>query len=385
MAAPGEKDPRAAIAPGEKDPRAAGEPAAGAAAPAGAAPRAVDLPLDEDGARRVVRDSLFWGVRGEARELPGAVVEARPGALLGRGVRTVVAIGAFDGLHLGHRALLAAAAEDARRRGVPCVAVTFDPDPAEVLGEPTPNARLLSCADRSRGLLALGADAVVRFRFDAALAATGIEEFVRDRLCALAAPVSVHVGTNFSFGRGGEGTPSSLAELGRTYGFEVSPHDLVPYAGSPISATRVRGLLATGSLDLASDLLGRCHFVRGTVEHGRGEGRAFGFPTANVVSDPTDALPREGVYACYLVSGASAWPAATNVGAPPTFSAPKPAFMEANLIGFSGNLYGRSVRVVFVRRLRDSRRFESTDELRRVVLGNIEWVQRNLGGSGLEV
>lgn len=372
-------------APGEKDPRPEGEPAAGAAAPAGPAPRAVDLPLDEDGARRVVRDSLFWGVRGEARELPGAVVEARPGARLGRGVRTVVAIGAFDGLHLGHRALLAAAAEDARRRGVPCVAVTFDPDPAEVLGVPAPSSRLLSCADRSRGLLALGADAVVRFRFDAALAATGIEEFVRDRLCALAAPVSVHVGTNFSFGRGGEGTPSSLAELGRAYGFEVSSHDLVPYAGSPISATRVRGLLAAGSLDLASDLLGRCHFVRGTVEHGRGEGRAFGFPTANVVSDPLDALPREGVYACYLVSGASAWPAATNVGAPPTFSAPKPAFMEANLIGFSGNLYGRSVRVVFVRRLRDSRRFDSTDELRRVVLGNIEWVQRNLGGSGLEV
>lgn len=379
MADPVEKDPRAMAAPAEKDPRAAATLAATAA---GGAP---ELPLDEAGARRLVRDSLFWGVRGEECELAGAVVEARPGVRLERGQRTVVAIGAFDGLHLGHRALVAAAAADARRRGVPCVAVTFDPDPAEVLGAPAPNERLLSCADRARGLLALGADAVVRFRFDAALAATGIEEFVRDRLCAIAAPVSVHVGTNFSFGRGGEGTPSSLAGFGRAYGFEVLPHDLVPSGGSPISATRVRGLLAAGSLEEANVLLGRCHFVRGVVEHGRGEGRAFGFPTANVVSDPLDALPREGVYACYLVSGASAWPAATNVGAPPTFSAPKPAFMEANLIGFSGNLYGRSVRVVFVRRLRDSRRFDSTDELRRVVLGNIEWVQRNLGGSGLEV
>ena len=123
----------------------------------------------------------------------------------------------------------------------------------------------------------------------------------------------------------------------------------------------------------------------GQFAHGRGEGTGFGFPTANVVCDPRACMPAEGVYACYVSQGGTAWPAAANVGAPPTFAGRRAAFLEANLLGFTGDLYGAEVAVSFVRWLRPSRVFDSLSELERVVLGNIEWVRRNLGDAPREL
>ena len=301
------------------------------------------------------------------------------------GANAVVAIGAFDGLHAGHRALLAAAAEDAASRGVPLVAVTFDPDPAMLVAgvREHVNTRLLPCDDRGAGLLEAGVDAVLSLRFDERLAGMAPRSFVDDVLRASVEPVSVHVGENFRFGRNGAGDVRVLSELGAATGFRVVPHELVCKFGSPVSATRVRALLADGRLDEATDLLGRHHYVRGTVEHGRGEATAFGFPTANVRCDALDCMPAEGVYACYVTSGCHAWPAAANVGAPPTFGGDGTAFLEANLLGFSGNLYEREVCVSFVEWLRSSRVFDSLEELERVVLGNIAWVARHLGSKEL--
>ena len=317
----------------------------------------------------------------------GRVAFARRGAAVAPGSRSVVAIGAFDGLHLGHRRLLREACSDARASDVPCVAVTFDPDPAELMRGPAAVAgrRLLTCADRAAGLLALGADAVVSLAFDRALAGLGAREFVEDVLEPLTSPVALHVGTNFRFGSKGAGDVGTLAALGREAGFAVRAHELVSEGGVVVSATRVRRLLGAGSLAEANALLARCHYVRGVVEHGRGEGTSFGFPTANVRADLLDCMPPEGVYACYVACEGRAWPAAANVGAPPTFGGRDAAFLEANLLGFEGDLYGREVSVSFVRWLRGSRRFSSLEELERVVLGNIAWVAEHLGSGELEV
>lgn len=291
----------------------------------------------------------------------------------------VVAIGVFDGLHSGHQSLLAAARDDAARRGVAFVVVTFDPDPAEIVGAVGPSSRLLSTADRVAGLYEHGANEVVVMPFTPELARCLPEEFAESALCAGLRPVSVHVGSNFHFGYGGQGTPEVLRELGASLGFEVCSHDLLRAEGETVSATRIRSLLAEGGrLDDANRLLGRCHYVRGRVEHGRGEGTSFGFPTANVTTDARDCMPAEGVYACYVTCGDQSWPAAVNVGAPPTFLSSRQAFLEANLIGFEGDLYGSEVAVSFVHWLRPSRVFDSVEELERVVLDNISWVRNNL-------
>lgn len=298
----------------------------------------------------------------------------------------VLACGVFDGLHVGHRGLLSAASQQAIERGVPCVVVTFDPDPSEVVGhEPIVRARLLRSEDRVAGLLALGADVVVSFAFTDSFAALAPDEFLRDQLLVRTNPTLVHVGTNFRYGHAGTGDVEHLRHAGEDLGFDVIVHDLETVGGSVVSSTRIRSLLLNERLEEANDLLGRCHYVHGTVERGRGEGTGFGFPTANVWCDPADCLPAEGVYACYVICGDRAWPAAANVGAPPTFDSSERLFVEANLLGFEGDLYGRHVVVSFVAWLRPSRVFGSLDELTTVVLGNINWVRRNLGEGEVRV
>jgi riboflavin kinase/FMN adenylyltransferase len=345
-----------------------------------------DVPASGADLARVTARSLFYTCPPlEEATLPGGRAYLAHGTRLGSDVDAVVCIGAFDGVHVGHRALVAAALEDARRRGCACVAVTFDPDPADLLVGERASSRLLEVADRVRAIATLGVDAVVVLDFGPGLAGTPYREFVASTLDSVVRPVSIHVGTNFRFGARGEGDVAALAAIGRAQGFEAHAHELVTAGGQPVSATRIRALLHQGKVGEASRLLDRLHWVRGVVEHGRGEGTSFGFPTANVRVPRVACMPADGVYACVVCDGASAWPAAANVGAPPTFSAPEEAFLEANLLGFDGDLYGSEVSVLFVRWLRASRPFSSTAELERVVLGNIDWVRKNLGDRGVGV
>ena len=345
-----------------------------------------ELPLDEESLVGLVRDGLFMR-RGAyvRRDVRHGTAYVRQGVELPAGCDAVVSIGAFDGLHAGHRALIAAARREADERGLPCVVVTFDPDPDVLLVGEEPSTRLLATADRVRAIESLGADAVVVLRFDEELEQTGYQDFVTQVLGGTVRPASIHVGTNFRVGAGGGGDVRALAAFCVGLGCAVHGHDLVAQGGSPVSSTRIRGLLHEGAVEDAAGLLGRLHFVRGTVEHGRGEGTAFGFPTANVRTSSVDCMPRAGVYACVVCDGRTAWPAAVNVGKPPTFSAPEDNFLEANLVGFAGDLYGSEVSVLFARWLRASRPFDSTEELERVVLGNIDWVRTNLGSCGVGV
>lgn len=344
-----------------------------------------ELPLSREGASDLVRASVLADRRIPCgRRVPGGTLYDVSGHGTDPARGCVCAIGVFDGLHLGHRELLRLAGEDARGRGLPLVAVTFSPDPAEVLGAGSP-ARLLSSDDRVRSLCAAPVDMVLCLGFSRETAAQGYEDFMLSTLGCVARPRSVHVGADFALGAGRAGNVAALAGLGARAGFEVAGDELLDVGGAPVTATRIRGLVAAGDVRGAADLLGRVHFVRGRVRHGRGEGTGMGFPTANVTLDAADALPARGVYAGFVERGGEAWPAAINMGEPPTFTSATDAMLEANLLGFEGDLYGCEVRVCFVEFLRPTRAFPSVAELERTVRGNIDWVEQNLGSEAVEV
>lgn len=347
-------------------------------------------PVPREAVPPLVRDSLFLPRRSCSKtrlDINGmdATLWLRPGQELLPESPAAMAIGAFDGLHVGHRRLVARTCAFAREKGCIPLAVTFDPDPALLFNPAQVGQGLLSTENRVAGLLSLGLDGVVVLHFDRRLAAMAPESFVDQVLYSIARPACVCVGSNFNFGAGGAGGVETLRACGEVRGFEVVAEDLVRMDGSTVSATRIRGLLHAGKVGDASRLLARLHFARGQVEHGRGEGHVLGFPTANVRVSEHACLPAQGVYACLACDGRRAWPAATNVGAPPSFSGDDPAFLEANLIGFDGNLYGEDLSILFCSFLRSSRVFSSVEELEKTVLGNIGWVRGNIGTGGWEV
>lgn len=305
------------------------------------------------------------------------------------GESAVVAIGTFDGVHIGHRALIAEAADDARRRGVPLVIVTFVPDPALVLLPSAEKAMILSAADRLRALASLEPDAIVAFDFDRTFSKIRYDGFFTERLLGVVDALAVHVGRDFSLGRGGEGTVEALSVLAGAYGIQLFGHPLIEWEGEPVTSTRIRALLDEGAIRTASDLLGRYPFVRGRVLRGRGEGRSLGFPTANVHFDRAYAFPRDGVFCGIALADDIAYPAAINFGEPPTFDEEPERdeswLAEASLLGFSGDLYDRELAIICVERLRGSRKFDDVSELVDTVKSNLVQVERLLGASGERV
>lgn len=358
-----------------------------------------EAPLASSAAWRIARASLPATRGASGRPVPFCVADGRAtGAVtLAEGCREadgpwVCVIGAFDGLHCGHAWLVNGARKQARARGCRLAAVTFCPDPAEVLGGPQGRSRLLTCDERVSRLLAEGVDAVVSFDFTDGLAALDHLTFMRDALLAVLDVRCVVVGSDFCLGARGEGTVEALEADGVLLGVDVCGLDLLNEAGQPLTATRIRSLVRAGRVEAAAGMLGRCMRATGVVEHGRGEGTTFGFPTANVMVDPLCCVPEQGVYACLVTlegegGPLGCWPAAVNVGVPPTFegrSTPDPrTLLEANLVGFEGDAYGLTAHVTFLRWLRDSRPFSSLEELEQTVLGNIDWTSRTLGGGNV--
>ncbi len=302
----------------------------------------------------------------------------------------VCTIGAFDGVHRGHRFLFSATVADARRRGMPSVIMTFDPDPDELFLPRAKVRKLLDNGDRLRYLTGFGADFVLSVPFTRELAANTTESFLRDVVAPVLRPRAIHVGSDFRLGAGNAGNVAELRAIGgrhRKAKCEVFGYDLLCNDSAPVSATRIRRLLMEqGDCAAVRELLCRPHFVRGTVERGRQKGREFGFPTANVRLDYPYVVPAEGVYAGLVLVDGRVWPAAVNVGVPRTFAGEEHcASIEANLLGFSGDLYGREVAVAFVERLRGQQAFASLDDLIATVEDNIAWVARNLGDGGFDL
>ena len=275
---------------------------------------------------------------------------------------SVVCIGAFDGLHLGHRALVGRAFARARALGLPAVALGFEPLPREFFAKGTKPPRLMLPRAKFLGLCELGCDAVGLLRFNAALATMDAETFVRRVLVDRLSAREVWVGPGFRFGHGRSGDIALLAGMGERLGFSAHDIEAVEVDGERVSSTKLRGLLVSGDFDGATRLLGRPYAIGGHVVHGRQLGRTLGYPTANLrFGNKTPAL--RGIYASWVHGvGDSAWPSVASFGTRPTVDGIEP-LLEAHLFDFEGDLYGQRIAVEFVARLRDEEKFPDLPSL----------------------
>ncbi|MBD0356305.1 MAG: bifunctional riboflavin kinase/FAD synthetase [Rubrobacter sp.] len=292
-----------------------------------------------------------------------------------RGV--VVALGNFDGVHLGHQAVLRRAVEEGRKRGERVVAATFDPHPRAVLGPGGPPKLLTTPELRREALMRYGADEVRAIRFDEELSKRSPEEFVREVLVEEIGASAVVVGENFRFGHKAAGDFGDLERLMSSLGREAYGVPIRSYGRGEggISSTRIRHLISAGEVEEAAQLLGRPYVVRGEVVVGDRRGRSIGFPTANLLQDAAQVIPARGVYAGFVYIGKEVHSACTNVGVAPTFERGENR-IEAYLIDFEGDLYGRIVDVSFVRRIRPEKRFSGIEELKEQIARDVDEARR---------
>lgn len=269
---------------------------------------------------------------------------------------SVVCIGAFDGLHVGHRALVTRAAERARALGVPAVAVGFEPLPREFFSPAVPPPRLQLPRAKLAGFHGLGIDLVGLLRFNAAMAAVSPEDFVRRLLVGRLRAREVWVGPDFRFGRARAGNLDVLTAMGADLGFAAGTIAPVMLDGQPVSSTRIRAALQAGDFVTASRLLGSPYAISGRVVRGQQLGRTLGYPTANL-RFPYGTPALRGIYATRVHGVADApWPSVSSFGTRPTVGGREP-LLEAHLFDFDGDLYGRHIEVEFVACLRDEEKF----------------------------
>jgi riboflavin kinase / FMN adenylyltransferase len=301
------------------------------------------------------------------RGLPPVPPEAPPSA---------VALGVFDGVHLGHRAILGLAVSHAADADMRSVACTFDPHPMEILHAGRAPLLITTLEERLALIDACGLDATVVLPFTAELAAMEPEAFVNDVLVRRLGARDVVVGFNHRFGRGARGDAAMLRSLGERLGFRTHVAEPLMVDGVAVSSTEIRGALQRGDLALASRLLGRSYTLSGAIGHGAGRGRTLGFPTANVV--PTrPVLVAPGVYACTAEVAGRKERAVVNVGVRPTFGETTLAG-EAYLLDFSGDIYGQTMTLTFVSRIREERRFPSVDALAAQIEADAAEARRRL-------
>jgi riboflavin kinase / FMN adenylyltransferase len=277
----------------------------------------------------------------------------------------VYAIGNFDGLHLGHRAVIERAVAMARERAAPSAILTFEPHPADFFAARPVVFRLTPARDKAAICAGLGLDGIVFMRFDASLAAMSADEFVARVLVARLRVAAVVVGWDFHFGKGRSGSPATLAEAGLRHGFAVEIVAKVEDGGGEaarvVSSSAIRKALEQGDVAAATRGLGRNYSVSGRVISGRRLGHTLGVPTANIALEPTSRLAH-GVYAVVARLDGRAFPAVASFGTRPTVD-DGPPLLEVHLLDFEGDLYGREMEVEFIERIRDERKFDSIPSL----------------------
>lgn len=278
-----------------------------------------------------------------------------------------LALGTFDGVHVGHRAVIGRAVELGRERGLTSAAVTFDRHPLAVI-DPARAPRLLTpLEDKVRLIGELGPDELVVLPFDQHLASLTPADFCADVLAKVLDARVVVVGENYNFGAGGAGDAGQLRACGVAHGFVTEVVTLVTEHGAPISSTRIRRLLHDGELEEVREILGRPPTASGLVVHGDKRGRTLGVPTANIDIEAGTIFPGRGVYAARISVGGRWYRAAVNIGHNPTFHSRDEqtthVTVEAHLMGFAGDLYDQELRVDFLHKIRDERRFDGIEEL----------------------
>jgi riboflavin kinase/FMN adenylyltransferase len=308
---------------------------------------------------RVVRDSASAGTPDEA--LAGAVV----------------AIGNFDGVHRGHKAVIAAAQQRAAALGRPAAALTFEPHPRSFFHPGEPLFRLTDATTKLRLLAATGLDGAIVLTFDEALANLSAKDFVKRILVERFAVAGAAIGFNFHFGASRAGSPDFLVAEGKRHGFAVDIAPPLRDGGRPVSSQPIREALAAGRLDAAAELLGYPWFLSGTVIHGDKRGRELGFPTANLKPDPSCGL-RHGIYAVRAAVGGRRYDGVASFGRRPMFDAGT-VLLEIFLFDFSGDLYGETMDVAFIGFLRDEAKFASAEELIRQMQEDARLAREVLG------
>lgn len=277
----------------------------------------------------------------------------------------VVTLGNFDGVHLGHRAILKAAIDRARAAGGTAFAITFEPHPEKFLF-PARAPRLILVPEDKLELLRLsGIDGVIVLAFTDALSRLSPRDFVRDYLLDKIGAREVVIGHSVNFGHKRAGNAAVMVELGRELGFDTAVVGPVKIAGMEVSSTKIRELISAGDMRSAAKLLGRYHFLHGPVVHGRERGRTIGFPTANIESE-TECIPPDGVYATRVILEDGAFGSITNIGMRPTFNESARS-VEAHIFDFNRDIYGKRVKLELIDRIRGERKFESAEALRNQI------------------
>jgi riboflavin kinase/FMN adenylyltransferase len=283
-----------------------------------------------------------------------AVPEALRGA--------IVALGNFDGFHKGHQAVVGRAVGRARADGRPVLVATFDPHPVRFFRPDTPWFRLTSLDQRERLFAAAGADAMIVFRFDSALAGTSAEDFVAGRLVGLIGAAGVVTGEDFTFGKGRGGNVEVLKRLGAAHGLAVDSVAPVEEEGEPVSSSRIREALQAGDCETAAALLTRPFAIEGVVEHGDKRGRAIGYPTANLGLGHY-LRPRYGIYAVRgRLPDGRVLGGAANLGIRPTFQPPR-ELLEPYFFDYEGDLYGQPIEVELISFIRPEAKFDDLEGL----------------------
>jgi riboflavin kinase/FMN adenylyltransferase len=290
-------------------------------------------------------------------------------------VHPVLALGNFDGLHRGHLKIIERVRRGAAEHGGIPMAMTFDPHPPRVVRPDKAPPLLMTKEQRLEALARAGIRAVAVVRFTHELSQWDPEMFVRVVLVEWLHVSEVWVGANFLFGHDRAGNYTSLRTLGQRFGFRAEKIDPVRYKEFVVSSTRIRRLIGEARMDEAAALLGHHYYLDGTVVAGQRRGREIGFPTANLETT-NELVPPHGVYATTLEIDGILHAAMTNIGTRPTFADGTAATIETHVLGFDGELYGRQVRLAFVQRLRDERRFDDVDGLKTQIEADKRRAQR---------
>jgi riboflavin kinase/FMN adenylyltransferase len=276
-------------------------------------------------------------------------------------VGSVVTLGNFDGIHLGHQALIAGAVSDSKKLALPSVVLTFEPHPLSVLAPDRAPKLILAHKDKMQLLQTFGVDIVAVQHFDLAFAALSAEDFVRDLLVRRLKARKIWVGKDLRFGQGRSGEVEDLRRWGRELGFEVAVVEPILVDGNRVSSSRIREFLRDGRVDAVKTMLGRYHFISGRVVEGHRRGKDLGFPTANL-SSRAEVLPLDGIYATLFRLGPRVLLSVSSVGLNPTFGA-GPRTVESFIMGFDENIYGEAAQLSFVKRIRNEIKFSSVSDL----------------------
>jgi riboflavin kinase/FMN adenylyltransferase len=283
-----------------------------------------------------------------------------------------LAIGMFDGVHLGHQQVIRQAIADAEQHEGVAIVVTFDQHPNTIVAPQRVPPLIYSLPQKLRAVASLDADAALLVHFDEAFSQQPGEVFIRQLARDFAPLHSITVGSSFTFGHKRDGNVELLKNLGAELNFEVHGIAAVSLDNEPVSSTRIRETIRSGALDRAAEMLGRKYALAGSVVRGDSIGRKFGFPTANLDSTGR-ALPPNGVYAVHAYVRGERHRAVLNIGIRPTLTSPTPQpRVEAHLLNFSADIYGEEIELTFVQKLRDEQRFPSIDMLRAQIQRDIE-------------